>query len=116
MSASLPETAIFTVDRPEQARKKIMSAFTGGRATIEEQKRLGANPDICSVFAYDYFLFMNLKEIEELRFNCLGGNIMCGECKNTLADRVTKFLMAHQEKREKAKDRFEEYLFTPKDY
>jgi tryptophanyl-tRNA synthetase len=115
MSASMPETSIFTVDSPEVAAKKVMGAFTGGRATIEEQKRLGANPDICSVFAYDYFLFMDDKEIEDLRFNCLAGNIMCGECKQVLAERVKKFLVEHQEKREKAKDHFEEFLFNPKD-
>jgi len=115
MSASMPETSIFTVDSPEVAAKKVMGAFTGGRATIEEQKRLGANPDICSVSAYDYFLFMDDKEIEDLRFNCLAGNIMCGECKQVLAERVKKFLVEHQEKREKAKDHFEEFLFNPKD-
>jgi tryptophanyl-tRNA synthetase len=115
MSASMPDTAIFTVDPPEVAQKKILSAFTGGRATVEEQRRLGANPDVCSVFAYDYFLFMDEKEIESLRYNCLAGNIMCGECKQNLAERVKKFLADHQEKREKAKDRFEDYLFNPKD-
>ena len=115
MSASMPETAIFTIDTPEAAQKKVLNAFTGGRATVEEQRRLGANPDICSVFAYEYFLFMNEVEIEDLRFNCLSGNIMCGECKQVLAERVKKFLVAHQEKREKAKDHFEEYLFDPKD-
>ena len=115
MSASMPETAIFTIDTPQQAKKKVMNAFTGGRSTIEEQKRLGANPDICSVFAYDYFLFMNDKETEDLRYNCLAGNIMCGECKLTLAERVGQFLIEHQAKREKAKDRFEEFLFNPKD-
>jgi len=115
MSASMPETAIFTIDPPELAQKKVLSAFTGGRATVEEQKRLGANPDICSVFAYEYFLFMDDSEIEELRFNCLSGNIMCGDCKQILAERVKKFLVEHQEKREKAKDNFEEYLFNPKD-
>ena len=115
MSASMPETSIFTVDSPELAEKKVLGAFTGGRATIEEQKRLGANPDICSVFAYDYFSFMNDKEIEDLRLNCLAGNIMCGECKGILAERVKRFLKEHQEKREKAKDHFEEYLFNPKD-
>jgi tryptophanyl-tRNA synthetase len=115
MSASMPETSVFTVDTPADARKKVMGAFTGGRATIEEQRRLGANPDICSVFAYDYFLFMSDREIEDLRFKCLAGNIMCGECKQVLAEKVDKFLVEHQEKREKAKDRFEEFLFNPKD-
>jgi len=103
------------VDPPELAQKKVMDAYTGGRATVEEQRKLGANPDICSVFAYDYFLFMDEKEIEELRFNCLAGNIMCGECKRILAEGVKKFLIRHQEKRERAKDHFEEYLFNPKD-
>jgi len=28
---------------------------------------------------------------------------------------VMKFLVEHQERREKAKDRFEEYLFDPRD-
>jgi tryptophanyl-tRNA synthetase len=116
MSASMPETAIFTVDQPELAEKKILSAFTGGRATVEEQRRLGANPDICSVFAYDYFLFMDDREIENLRLDCLAGNILCGECKQVLAERVKKFLVEHQEKREKAKDHFEEYLCSAKDY
>jgi tryptophanyl-tRNA synthetase len=115
MSASMPETAVFTIDPPEVAEKKVLNAFTGGRATVEEQRRLGANPDICSIFAYDYFLFMEDKEIEDLRFNCLSGNIMCGECKQILAERVRKFLVEHQERREKAKDHFEEYLFNPKD-
>jgi tryptophanyl-tRNA synthetase len=115
MSASMPETAIFTIDPPELAQKKVLNAFTGGRATVEEQRQLGANPDICSVFAYEYFLFMEDKEIEDLRFNCLSGNIMCGECKQILAERVKRFLAEHQEKREKAKDHFEEYLFNPKD-
>jgi tryptophanyl-tRNA synthetase len=116
MSASMPETAIFTVDQPELAEKKILGAFTGGRATVEEQRRLGANPDVCSVFAYDYFLFMDDREIENLRLDCLAGNILCGECKQALAERVKKFLVEHQEKREKAKDHFDEYLFSAKDY
>jgi len=115
MSASMPETSVFTIDTPDLAEKKIKSAFTGGRTTIEEQRRMGANPDICSVFAYDYFLFMDQKEVEDLRYKCLAGNIMCGECKVALAERVKKFLLEHQEKREKAKDRFEEFLFNPKD-
>jgi tryptophanyl-tRNA synthetase len=116
MSASMPETAVFTNDSPDLAEKKVLSAFTGGRATVEEQKRLGANPDICSVFAYEYFLFMSQKEIEELRYNCLAGNILCGECKQILAERVKKFLVEHQEGREKAKEHFEEYMFNPKDF
>jgi len=115
MSASMPETAIFTTDSPELAERKIMNAFTGGRATVEEQRRLGANPDICSVYHYEYYLFMDDdKEIEELRRNCLSGRILCGECKDILAERVKLFLREHQARREKARDHIEEFLAESK--
>src|SRR5881409_2018494 len=57
MSSSKPETAIFATDTEKATRQKISNAFTGGRATVEEQRRLGANPYICSVFAYYTYLF-----------------------------------------------------------
>ncbi len=115
MSASMPETAIFTTDSADLADRKIMDAFTGGRATVEEQRRLGANPDICSVYYYEYFLFMeDDKEIEELRRSCLSGQILCGECKQILAERVKGFLHDHQTRREKAKEVIEEFLAESK--
>ena len=52
MSASLPETSIFTTDSLEEARMKIANAFTGGRTTVQEQKELGGVPDICAVYQY----------------------------------------------------------------
>jgi tryptophanyl-tRNA synthetase len=111
MSASLPETCIFTTDSPEVATRKVMRAFTGGRATVQEQRRLGANPDICSVYQYEFFLFMeDDDEIWDLRRKCLSGEILCGECKNILAERVSRFLKNHQEKREKAKDQLDRFL------
>src|SRR5512136_675053 len=42
MSASEPETAIFTTDQPEQVKQKIWRAYTGGKGTVAEQKKLGA--------------------------------------------------------------------------
>jgi tryptophanyl-tRNA synthetase len=111
MSASQPDTAIFTVDPPKEAAKKIMKAFTGGRDTVEEQKKLGGRPEMCNVYAYYYFLFEDddqaLKEREAV---CKSGALMCGICKKQLADRVQKFLIDFQEKREKAKDVLDDFL------
>ena len=115
MSASMPETAIFTTDTAEIAERKIMNAFTGGRATVEEQRKLGANPDICPVYYYEYFLFMgDDKEIEQLRRDCVSGRLLCGECKQILVRRVIPFLHEHQAKREKAKDHVDEFLAEKK--
>ncbi|MEM4160648.1 MAG: tryptophan--tRNA ligase, partial [Thermoplasmata archaeon] len=57
MSASSPETSIFTTDEPKVAKRKIMNAFTGGAVSVEEQRKHGGNPDVCSVFAYYQFMF-----------------------------------------------------------
>ncbi|MFQ5997886.1 MAG: tryptophan--tRNA ligase [Candidatus Bathyarchaeia archaeon] len=111
MSASMPETAIFTTDQPEVARKKIMNAFTGGRATEAEQRKHGANPDICSVYDYYWYLFeQDQHEMAEIRRKCVSGEILCGECKMNLSSKVERFLIEHQQRREKAKDVLESFF------
>jgi tryptophanyl-tRNA synthetase len=114
MSASQPDTAIFTTDTPKKAAQKVRRAFTGGRDTVEEQKRLGGRPEVCNVYAYYYFLFEeDDDELVERERLCRSGGIMCGECKKQLADRVKVFLTGFQEKREKARDVLGEFLLKP---
>ena len=110
MSASEPETAIFTTDSPEMVKRKIWKAFTGGKGTIAEQKKLGADPDVCTVFQYFLYLFEeDDKKLEERNRRCKAGEVMCGDCKKELAEKVNKFLGEHQKKRLKAKDRINEF-------
>ena len=104
MSASEPETAIFTTDPPELVKKKIWNAYTGGKGTIAEQKKQGGVPDICTIYEYFLFLFEEEdKKLTERSRQCRTGGIMCGECKQDLTERVNKFLAEHQRKRERAK-------------
>jgi tryptophanyl-tRNA synthetase len=111
MSASEPETCIFTTDSQEEAEKKIMNAFTGGGATIKEQREKGGKPEICSVYQYYYFLFEeDDKKIKEIFEDCKSGKRVCGECKAELAKRVKNFLAEHQKKREKAKNLVEKFM------
>jgi tryptophanyl-tRNA synthetase len=105
MSASEPETAIFTTDPPEIVKRKIWKAFTGGKGPIAEQKKLGAEPDVCTIFQYFFYLFEeDDKKLAEREKRCKAGEIICGECKKDLTERVNRFLGEHQKKREKAKD------------
>lgn len=111
MSSSMPETCIFTVDPPEVAEKKIMDAFTGGRATIDEQKKLGGDPSICTVCEYEKLMFeLDDQKLTERDQECRTGHILCGDCKLILAERVKKFLVEHQKRREKAKDVVESFF------
>jgi len=105
MSSSMPETCIFTIDSPKVAEQKIMNAFTGGRSTVEEQRKMGANPYICPIYHYERFLFEpDDAKLAEIENTCKSGGLLCGEHKATLAPKVIKFLKDYQERREKAKD------------
>jgi tryptophanyl-tRNA synthetase len=110
MSASEPETSIFTIDPPEVVKRKIWNAFTGGKGTAAEQKKTGADPNICTIFQYFLYLFEeDDKKLSERERKCKTGKILCGECKTDLTKRINKFLADHQKKREKAKNIAEKF-------
>ncbi|KYH41128.1 MAG: tryptophanyl-tRNA synthetase [Candidatus Bathyarchaeota archaeon B26-2] len=112
MSASLPETCIFTTDPPEVVDRKIWNAFTGGRPTAREQRLHGGDPSICPIYYYYYYLFEDDdSKMKNLAEDCRNGEILCGECKLKLAERVKRFLAEHQRRREEARNRIEEYKF-----
>ncbi|MBS7653721.1 MAG: tryptophan--tRNA ligase [Candidatus Bathyarchaeia archaeon] len=102
----------FTLDEePEVIAKKIFYAFTGGRPTAEEQRKLGGNPEICPI--YDLYLFHfseDDKDIVDLYNNCKCGNILCGEDKAHLTGIVTKFVREHQRKKSQYIDKAREIL------
>jgi len=110
MSASEPETSIFTIDPPDVVKHKIWNAFTGGKGTAAEQKKTGADPSICTIYQYFTYLFEeDDKKLAERESCCKAGEILCGECKKDLVGRINKFLAEHQKKREKAKDTLEKF-------
>ena len=110
MSASQPETSIFTMDPPEVVKKKIWNAFTGGKGTAAEQRKLGADPTVCSIFQYYFYLFEeDSAKLAERERRCKAGEMLCGECKLDIVAKLNKFLEEHRERREKAKDVVEQY-------
>jgi len=110
MSASEPETSIFTMDPPELVKRKIWNAFTGGKGTATEQRKTGADPTVCSIFQYYYYLFEeDDRKLVEREQECKTGKILCGECKKDLTEKLNKFLEEHRRKREKAKNVIEKY-------
>jgi tryptophanyl-tRNA synthetase len=110
MSASEPDTAIFTVDGPDVVKRKVGRAVTGGKGTVAEQKKMGANPDVCSIYQYFLYLFEeDDKKLAERERQCRTGGILCGECKKDLTERINRFLAEHQKRREKARDTIDKY-------
>ena len=111
MSKRDPMSYFTLAEEPELIARKISYAFTGGRPTAEEQRRLGANPEICPVYELALFLFMERdEEVKRLYTECRGGEILCGECKNSIIDIVRVFVLEHQRKRLRFIDKAREIL------
>ncbi len=116
MSSSIPETAIYLNDSPEIVKKKIMKyAFSGGQPTIEEHRKYGGNPDIDVSFQWLYMMFEEDDDrIKEIEISYRKGELLTGELKNILIEKINEFLIDFREKREKYKDRLEKYLYDGK--
>ena len=85
MSSSIPESIISFYEPEAAVRKKVMSGITGGRMTLEEQKRLGGEPDKCSLYLLNVFhMVTDDAALAEIRRKCLAGEITCGQCRKTL--------------------------------
>jgi len=111
MSSSDPKSYIALTEDPEIAKKKIMGAATGGRETANEQRKLGGQPENCQIYKfYLYHLIDEDKELAERHRLCTSGEILCGECKKFCSEKLERFLVEHQKKREKAKRDVERFL------
>ncbi len=111
MSSSVPESSIFLTDMPEEGKKKVMKCKTGGRVSVEEQKKLGGIPEECVV--YELFLYHLIEkdgDLEKIFNDCKSGVQMCGQCKTQAAEQIEAFLKNLQEKREEVRDRLKEYI------
>ncbi|MEM2343457.1 MAG: tryptophan--tRNA ligase [Sulfolobales archaeon] len=114
MSSSRPESYIALDEDPQSASQKLMKAFTGGRATAEEQRRLGGEPEKCVVYEfYAYHLIPDDSELSKVYYECRSGSILCGECKLRACEMLVKFLLDHLTKREKAIDKVYDYVEVP---
>jgi tryptophanyl-tRNA synthetase len=110
MSSSIPESYIALTEEPEEGAKKVLRAKTGGRVTLEEQKKLGGEPEQCTVYELLlYHLIENDDELLEIYKDCIGGTRVCGKCKKHAAELMRQFLKDHQEKRELARERLSEF-------
>jgi tryptophanyl-tRNA synthetase len=112
-SGDRPDNALFLNDPPDMVDRKVRNAFTGGRATVEEQRRLGATPEVCSVWALWRTRFAESEEkFQQVTAGCRSGSLLCGECKSQLLERVHAFYRRHGEAREKVKDWAESTIVT----
>eukprot|EP00703_Trepomonas_sp_PC1_P003907 JAP92699.1 Tryptophanyl-tRNA synthetase [Trepomonas sp. PC1] len=105
MSASDPTNAVYMTDLPAEIKKKINRyAFSGGKATKEEQQQFGANIDIdVSVKYLEVFMEDDI-QLEEIKRKYKNGEMMTGDVKAALIEVLQKVVQVHQAKRAKISD------------
>ncbi|VVC02281.1 Tryptophan--tRNA ligase [uncultured archaeon] len=100
MSKRDPMSTLSLSDSPDAAKKKLMSAFTGGRATAEEQKRLGGEIEKDVLYELMKFHFISDDALlEEMKQDMVTGRLLTGEYKLKYIPYALEWLSAHQEKK-----------------
>jgi tryptophanyl-tRNA synthetase len=111
MSKSKPGSAIFLDEKPEVAVKLCNQALTGGQSTVEEQRRLGGDPEVSVVIEYLGAHFIeDDKEFAKLKADYRAGKLLDGEVKKMLADNVKKYLVDFQARVKLAEKDIDKYL------
>ncbi|MCU0642512.1 MAG: tryptophan--tRNA ligase [archaeon] len=113
MSSSEESSAIFSTDSPKEVENKIKKyAFSGGKDTLEEHRKLGGNPDIDVSFQYLRMFFEpDDKRLKKIHDDYKSGKLLSGELKAILIEKVNSFLAEHQKNREKAKKQIDKFIF-----
>jgi len=89
MSASDQNSAVFLTDTPKQIKNKINKyAFSGGRVTVEEHRKLGGVPEVDVSYQLLKFFLEDDAKLEEVRVAYKKGEMLTGEIKK-LAVEVT---------------------------
>ena len=75
-------------------------ALTGGRGTVEEQRRLGGEPEKCVVFEWLKLLFLtDDAPLQKVYEECTSGKRLCGDTKKELTKLLIDFLHEHRRKK-----------------
>ena len=111
MSSSVESTCIFTTDTPKAVREKVMKhAFSGGARNVEEHRKFGGNPDIDVSYQWLAFFEESDERLKKIYDDYKSGKMLTGELKQILVDKLNEYLKGFQERREKAKDRLDDFI------
>ncbi|CAH0747414.1 unnamed protein product [Bemisia tabaci] len=105
MSASNDLSAIYLTDTAKQIKNKVNKyAFSGGRDTIEEHRKLGGDCSVDTSYQYLKFFLEDDEKLEQIRKDYSSGALLTGELKKILIDKLSEIVASHQERKSKLTD------------
>ncbi len=109
MSSSDPKSHISLDDSIEEAKKKIDSAKTGGKQSLKEHRKKGADVEEDVVFELLAFhLIEDRERIKQIYREYDSGDMLSGELKQIAKDKIEVFLEEHHKKLDEAEKKVEE--------
>lgn len=114
MSSSVEGSAIFVTDTPKVIRQKIHKyAFSGGRDTAEEHRRLGANLDVDVSYHYLSYFLEDDETLNEIATKYKSGEMMSSAVKDALVEVVCNIVDDYKKRREQVTDEAVKVFMDP---
>jgi tryptophanyl-tRNA synthetase len=112
MSSSDENSYIAMTDSPKEVEIKIKKyAFSGGQKTTSEHREKGGNPEIDVSYQYlKMFFEPDDEKLKKIHDDYKSGNLLTGELKEILIEKINNFLKEHQTKRELAKKKIDNFF------
>jgi len=98
------DATIFMNDDAKTIRKKIMRyAFSGGKDTIEEHRKLGGNTAVDTAFQWLTYFEPDDAKLADIKQRYESGELLSGELKQILVDTIVPLIEEHQKRKETAR-------------
>jgi len=112
MSKSRPHTMIELPEDPKSACKKIKRAVSGGRETLEEHRKHGADVERDMTFELlKQHLIEDDKELDNIYNEYASGEMTTGELKKIGCEKMTGFMEMFEKEVEKARKKVDKLKF-----
>jgi tryptophanyl-tRNA synthetase len=111
-SSSDSTKTILMTDSSQTVKKKINKyAFSGGQDTIEEHRKKGGNVGIDVACQWLKYFEDDDKKLVEIYDKYSSGEILSGEVKKVLIDKINDILKRHQEQRKTAEKQIDKFVY-----
>jgi len=102
MSSSDADTAVWLTDDEKTVKKKINKyAFSGGRETVEEHRKMGGNTAIDVSYQWlSIFFEPDDARLAKIKQDYESGALLSGELKAILIEKLNRFLEEHRKRKE----------------
>ena len=111
-SSSGSSKAILMTDDAKTVKNKINKyAFSGGKETVEEHRKLGGNIEVDVACQWLKYFEHDDKKLAEIYNKYSKGQLLSGEVKAILIEKINKILSEHQKRRATAEKQFNKFIY-----